>query len=126
MARPFDVKEIEKKWQDRWLEDGTYEVDNDDLRERYYALMFDRKDGSRVRLDRRLHDEAALAEQGFPWSLDQPYALALTFEGGTVRASIDGQPLFEVRDNALAGGAVALLVDTGSVATQEVRVTGLG
>ena len=29
---------IEKKWQDRWLEDGTYEVDNDDLRERYYAL----------------------------------------------------------------------------------------
>ncbi len=38
MARPFNVKEIEKKWQDRWLEDGTYEVDNDDLRERYYAL----------------------------------------------------------------------------------------
>jgi leucyl-tRNA synthetase len=38
MARPFDVKKIEKKWQDRWLEDGTYEVDNDDLRERYYAL----------------------------------------------------------------------------------------
>jgi hypothetical protein len=38
MARPFDVKKIEKKWQDRWLEDGTYEVDNDDLRERYSAL----------------------------------------------------------------------------------------
>src|SRR5271154_6401543 len=38
MARPFDVMKIEKKWQDRWLEDGTYEVDNDDLRERYYAL----------------------------------------------------------------------------------------
>ncbi len=38
MARPFDVTKIEKKWQDRWLEDGTYEVDNDDQRERYYAL----------------------------------------------------------------------------------------
>jgi leucyl-tRNA synthetase len=38
MARPFDVMKIEKKWQDRWLEDGTYEVDNDDQRERYYAL----------------------------------------------------------------------------------------
>jgi len=38
MARPFDVMKIEKKWQDRWLEDGTYEVDNDDERERYYAL----------------------------------------------------------------------------------------
>ena len=30
--------QIEKKWQERWLEDGTYEVDNDDQRERYYAL----------------------------------------------------------------------------------------
>src|ERR1700691_2205555 len=38
MARPFDVMQIEKKWQERWLEDGTYEVDNDDQRERYYAL----------------------------------------------------------------------------------------
>ena len=38
MARPFDVTEIEQKWQARWLDEGTYEVDNDDLRERFYAL----------------------------------------------------------------------------------------
>jgi leucyl-tRNA synthetase len=38
MARPFDVTEIEQKWQARWLDEGTYEVDNDDSRERYYAL----------------------------------------------------------------------------------------
>jgi len=38
MARPFDVKSIEAKWQARWLDDGTYEVDNDDPRERFYAL----------------------------------------------------------------------------------------
>ena len=38
MARPFNVKEIEEKWQARWLDEGTYEVDNDDPRERYYAL----------------------------------------------------------------------------------------
>ncbi|NNN01904.1 MAG: leucine--tRNA ligase [Acidimicrobiaceae bacterium] len=38
MARPFDVKSIEAKWQARWLEDGTYEVDNDDPRERFYVL----------------------------------------------------------------------------------------
>jgi leucyl-tRNA synthetase len=38
MNRPFDVVAVEKKWQARWLDEGTYEVDNDDPRERYYAL----------------------------------------------------------------------------------------
>ena len=38
MARPFDVNAVEKKWQARWLDEGTYEVDNDDERERFYAL----------------------------------------------------------------------------------------
>ncbi len=38
MARPFDVSALEKKWQARWLDEGTYEVDNDDPRERYFAL----------------------------------------------------------------------------------------
>src|SRR5487761_2740130 len=38
MARPFHVAEIEAKWQAHWLDDGTYEVDNDDPRERFYAL----------------------------------------------------------------------------------------
>jgi leucyl-tRNA synthetase len=38
MARPFDVAAVEAKWQARWLDEGTYEVDNDDPRERYYAL----------------------------------------------------------------------------------------
>jgi len=38
MPRPYDVTAVEKKWQDRWRDEGTYEVDNDDPRERYYAL----------------------------------------------------------------------------------------
>jgi leucyl-tRNA synthetase len=38
MNRPFDVTAVEEKWQARWLDEGTYEVDNDDPRERYYAL----------------------------------------------------------------------------------------
>jgi leucyl-tRNA synthetase len=32
------VKAVEAKWQDRWANDGTYEVDNDDPRERFFAL----------------------------------------------------------------------------------------
>ena len=38
MNRPFDVTAVETKWQSRWLDEGTYQVDNDDPRERYYAL----------------------------------------------------------------------------------------
>ena len=38
MARPFDVTAVEAKWQARWRDEGTYNVDNDDPRERFYAL----------------------------------------------------------------------------------------
>jgi leucyl-tRNA synthetase len=38
MGRPFDVTSVEAKWQARWFDEGTYEVDNDDVRERYYVL----------------------------------------------------------------------------------------
>jgi leucyl-tRNA synthetase len=38
MARPFDVVAIEQKWQEHWRNSGVYEVDNDDPRERFYAL----------------------------------------------------------------------------------------
>jgi leucyl-tRNA synthetase len=38
MARPFDVVEVERKWQSIWREERTYEVDNDDPRERRYVL----------------------------------------------------------------------------------------
>jgi leucyl-tRNA synthetase len=38
MARAYDVVEIEKKWQGRWADEGTYQIDNDDPREKFYAL----------------------------------------------------------------------------------------
>jgi len=38
MARAYDVDALERKWQQRWLDEGTYEVDNDDPRPPYYAL----------------------------------------------------------------------------------------
>ncbi len=34
----YEPTEIEPRWQQRWLDDGTYEVDNDDPRDRYYVL----------------------------------------------------------------------------------------
>jgi leucyl-tRNA synthetase len=34
----YDVQAIERKWQARWAERGTYQVDNDDERPTYYVL----------------------------------------------------------------------------------------
>ncbi|MEI7859931.1 MAG: leucine--tRNA ligase [Acidimicrobiales bacterium] len=38
MARAYDVIDIEKKWQRRWRDEGTYEVDADDPRPPWYVL----------------------------------------------------------------------------------------
>jgi len=38
MARAYDVNAVELKWQRHWVEEGTYEIDNDDPREKFYAL----------------------------------------------------------------------------------------
>ncbi len=38
MARPYDVQEVELKWQQRWAESGLYEVDADDPRPSQYIL----------------------------------------------------------------------------------------
>jgi leucyl-tRNA synthetase len=37
-AAQYDAQAIEKKWQDRWESEGTYQVDNDDPRPPYYVL----------------------------------------------------------------------------------------
>src|SRR5580704_11728721 len=38
MARPYDVQEVELKWQQRWAESHLYEVDADDPRPKQYIL----------------------------------------------------------------------------------------
>ncbi|MDP6491941.1 MAG: leucine--tRNA ligase [Acidimicrobiales bacterium] len=38
MPTPYDPQAIEARWQQHWLEEGTYEVDNDDPRPPYYVL----------------------------------------------------------------------------------------
>ena len=38
MARAYDVIGVEKKWQQRWADEGTYEVDADDPRPPWYVL----------------------------------------------------------------------------------------
>src|ERR1700728_736263 len=38
MAQAYDAVVVERKWQDRWLEDGSYQVENDDDRPPSYCL----------------------------------------------------------------------------------------
>jgi leucyl-tRNA synthetase len=38
MARAYEVDAVERKWQARWRDEGTYQVDNDDPRPPFYAL----------------------------------------------------------------------------------------
>ncbi len=38
MSEPYDPQAIEARWQARWREEGTYEVDNDDPRPPSYVL----------------------------------------------------------------------------------------
>ena len=38
MVDRYDPKSIEGHWQQRWLDEGTYQVDNDDPRPPYYVL----------------------------------------------------------------------------------------
>ena len=38
MVAAYDPASIEPKWQQRWQDEGTYEIDNDDPRPRYYVL----------------------------------------------------------------------------------------
>ena len=35
----YDFKEIEKKWQDRWIKEKCFEADNKSTKEKYYLLV---------------------------------------------------------------------------------------
>ena len=90
-------------------------------RERYYALMFDRAEGGRVRLVKRVHDELVLASERFDWQLDRRYRIELRVAGTDIEAHVDGKKLFSVQDTGdlpLTSGAVALVVDSGSISAE--------
>ncbi len=38
MEKAYDIDTVERKWQDRWENEQTYSIDNDDPRPKYYVL----------------------------------------------------------------------------------------
>lgn len=89
---------------------------------RYYALLLTR--GGKARLVKALDGDAVLAEADFSWDFDVTYELSLRVRGNRLRASIDGEEIFEVEDDdrPLAGGAVALVCEEGRMESEVVRV----
>ena len=93
---------------------------------RYYALLLCR--GGKARLVKALDGDAVLAEADFSWQFDLAYDLRLRVRGNRLRASIDGEGVFDVedKDRPLTGGAVALVCEEGRAESELVRVRPLG
>lgn len=93
---------------------------------RYYALLLSRTDEGRgvARLIRALDGDTVLAETDFPWEYGDSHVFALQAKGDRLRGFIDylDDALFDVTDNMLAGGGIALVVEEGRVMSNEVAV----
>lgn len=89
---------------------------------RYYSLLL--CDDQKIRLIKALDGDTVLAEQDFAWTLGGTYTLKLQVAGSTIRGSVDGQELFTVEDSdrPLDGGGVALVIEEGRMASEEVIV----
>jgi hypothetical protein len=93
---------------------------------RHYALLVGADDTAR--LIKELDGSTVLAEAEVSQVFGRPYELALDVEGENLRASIDGEVLFEVvdRHRALASGAVAFVCEEGCMTSDSLEVTALG
>jgi ADP-ribosylglycohydrolase len=88
---------------------------------RYYALLL--CDDHTVRLVRELSGTTVLAEAPLQRrDYAEPHSLALCVTGSRLQAAVDGEVLLEARDDALTGGAVALVCDEGCLTCDAVTV----
>jgi ADP-ribosylglycohydrolase len=87
---------------------------------RYYALLLVPE--GRVRLVRVYDDETILAEAEIGWQPYQIHHLALQVTGNSLVARVNGSVVFDLRDNWLKGGAIALVCEEGHCSTNTVRV----
>ncbi len=89
--------------------------------QRYYALLLDR---DRTRIVRVLDGETVLAETDSGWSVERDYDLKLKVEGDKLTAFVNGEQVLETQDpeDALTGGGIALIAQTGFIYFDNVAV----
>ena len=90
---------------------------------RYYALLIG-GDGV-VRLIRRVNETVVLGEAPLAGALDERHRLTLEVEGSAIRGSVDDGPALEATDDALRGGAVALIGEEGRIEYWDVDIAPL-
>jgi len=88
---------------------------------RYYALKL--VTGGKAQLVRELDGTHILGDVLYDWELYETHNLELEVKGKKLIGRVDGEVLFDVEDaSSLTGGAMALLVEEGRVAAEEVAV----
>ncbi len=87
---------------------------------RYYALVL--TDDHKLQLVRELDGTAVLAEADAPLELYATYRFELTVRGDTIVGRVNDEIELSANDSGLAEGGIALLIEGGRTATQEVTV----
>jgi leucyl-tRNA synthetase len=118
MARAYDAQAVEQKWQARWRDEGTFEVDNDDPRPPFYALCMypypsgpahqghvrNYTFGDLVTRYQRMQGKAVLSPLGFD-SFGLPAENAAIRTGTHPRAFTDAR-IAELKESLVRLGAV--------------------
>jgi len=104
MAEAYDVQGIERRWQGRWRDEGTYEVDADDLRPPFYSLcMYPYPSGAAhqghvrnytfgdlIVRHRTMHGFAVLSPMGFD-------SFGLPAENAAIKTGVHPRPFTDAR-----------------------------
>jgi leucyl-tRNA synthetase len=104
MAEAYDVQEIERKWQARWRDEGTYEVESDDPRPHFYSLcMYPYPSGAAhqghvrnytfgdlIVRHRTMHGFAVLSPMGFD-------SFGLPAENAAIKTGVHPRPFTDAR-----------------------------
>jgi leucyl-tRNA synthetase len=104
MAEAYDVQGIERKWQARWRDEGTYEVDADDPRPPFYSLcMYPYPSGAAhqghvrnytfgdlIVRHRTMHGFAVLSPMGFD-------SFGLPAENAAIKTGVHPRPFTDAR-----------------------------
>ena len=88
---------------------------------RYYGLVATRS--GQLQLVLELEGTHVLATTDFQLEFGTKYQFELSVEGNSIRGSVDGKVRIEATDTRLAEGGIALLIEGGRTATEEVAIS---
>jgi leucyl-tRNA synthetase len=104
MAEAYDVQQVEQKWQARWRDEGTYQVEADDPRPSFYSLcMYPYPSGAAhqghvrnytfgdlIVRHRTMHGYAVLSPMGFD-------SFGLPAENAAIKTGVHPRPFTDAR-----------------------------